>query len=57
MVRGWRRFGASLDWYKITLNQAIGTLGAQAISDRCFAGATEFCSLIVRYPALRMVRL
>ena len=42
------RFGGSLDWYKITINQAIGVLGAQTIANRCFQGATEFCTLIVR---------
>jgi outer membrane receptor protein involved in Fe transport len=44
----WSRFGGSLDYYKITINQAIGVLGAQTIANRCFQGATEFCSLIVR---------
>ena len=42
------RLGGSLDWYKITINQAIGVLGAQTIANRCFQGATEFCGLIVR---------
>jgi outer membrane receptor protein involved in Fe transport len=42
------RLGGSLDYYKITINQAIGTLGAQTIANRCFQGATEFCNLIVR---------
>ena len=42
------RMGASLDYYKITINQAIGVLGAQTIANRCFQGATEFCGLIVR---------
>ena len=42
------RFGMSLDYYKITIDQAIGVLGAQTIANRCFQGATEFCGLIVR---------
>ena len=42
------RMGLSLDYYKITIDQAIGTLGPQTIADRCFSGATEFCGLIVR---------
>ncbi len=42
------RAGLSLDYYKITIDQAIGVLGAQTIANRCFQGATEFCSLIVR---------
>lgn len=42
------RAGLSLDYYKITIDQAIGVLGAQTIANRCFQGATEFCGLIVR---------
>lgn len=38
----------SLDYYKIEIAQAIGTLGAQTIATRCFQGATEFCALITR---------
>jgi iron complex outermembrane receptor protein len=45
------RAGLSLDYYKITIDQAIGVLGAQTIANRCFQGATEFCALIVRSPA------
>jgi outer membrane receptor protein involved in Fe transport len=49
---GWlSRAGLSLDYYKITIDQAIGVLGAQTIANRCFQGATEFCSLIVRNSA------
>ncbi len=48
---GWfSRLGGSLDYYKITINQAIGVLGAQTIANRCFQGAKEFCALIVRNP-------
>ena len=37
---------ASVDYFDIRLNDQIGTLGAQGIVDRCFAGAEEFCDLI-----------
>jgi iron complex outermembrane receptor protein len=40
----------SVDYYDIKIGQAIGTLGAQTIVNRCFQGATEFCSLIDRDP-------
>lgn len=42
------RIRASVDYYDIKIDDAIGTLGQQTIADRCFAGATEFCSLITR---------
>jgi outer membrane receptor protein involved in Fe transport len=38
----------SFDYYDIAVNGAIGQVGAQTIANRCFAGATEFCSLITR---------
>jgi iron complex outermembrane receptor protein len=42
------RIQFSLDYYKIDIEKAIGTLGAQTIATRCFQGATEFCALITR---------
>ena len=42
------RIQFSLDYYKIEIEKAIGTLGAQTIATRCFQGATEFCALITR---------
>ncbi|MDT9600373.1 TonB-dependent receptor [Sphingosinicella rhizophila] len=39
-------FKASVDYFDIKLNGAIGTLGAQQIVNDCFAGATELCSFI-----------
>jgi outer membrane receptor protein involved in Fe transport len=46
---GWLgRLQFSADYYKIEIDKAIGTLGAQTIATRCFQGATEFCSLITR---------
>ncbi len=40
----------SVDYYDIQVDKAIGTLGGQTIANRCFQGATEFCSLITRDP-------
>jgi len=40
----------SADYYKIQVDEAIGTLGGQTVANRCFAGATEFCSLVDRDP-------
>ena len=42
------RIQFSADYYKIDIEEAIGTLGAQTIATRCFEGATEFCGLITR---------
>ena len=36
----------SVDLYEIKLNGAIGSIGAQTLVDRCFSGATEFCSAV-----------
>ena len=38
----------SVDYYDISLDGAISTIGGQTIVDRCERGATEFCSLIDR---------
>ena len=38
----------SIDYYDISVANAIGTLGAQTIATRCYQGATEFCGLITR---------
>lgn len=42
------RLQFSVDYYDIKVAQAIGSLGAQVILDRCQAGATELCPLIAR---------
>jgi outer membrane receptor protein involved in Fe transport len=42
------RIQFSADYYKIEIDDAIGTLGAQTIATRCFEGASEFCGLITR---------
>jgi outer membrane receptor protein involved in Fe transport len=39
---------ASADWFDISLDGAISTLGAQTIVTRCFQGATELCNFITR---------
>ncbi len=40
----------SIDYYDISVDKAIGTLGGQTIADRCNQGALEFCPLITRDP-------
>jgi len=38
---------ASVDWYKISIKDAIGQVGLQQVLDRCFEeNAQEFCDLI-----------
>ncbi|MDR2214660.1 MAG: TonB-dependent receptor, partial [Nevskiaceae bacterium] len=41
---------ATADWFDISLDGAIATLGAQTIVTRCFQGATELCDLVARNP-------
>lgn len=43
-----RGFNASIDYYDIKIDNAIGRLGAQNITDLCGQGDTELCSLIQR---------
>lgn len=38
----------SLDYYSIEINDAISTLAAQDIVNRCESGTTEFCPLVKR---------
>ena len=40
----------SVDYYRIEIGNVISTLGAQNIANRCAAGATDICGLIVRNP-------
>ena len=40
----------SLDWYSISIQDAISQLGPQAIIDNCFAGQAALCALITRDP-------
>jgi outer membrane receptor protein involved in Fe transport len=39
---------ASIDYFDIKIDGAIGAVSAQNIVDRCFQGITEFCSAITR---------
>jgi outer membrane receptor protein involved in Fe transport len=39
---------AAVDYYDIKIKDAIGTVGAQVIVDRCFEGNQQFCSAITR---------
>ena len=50
-------FQASIDWYNIDLDDAIGQIADQEIIDRCFAGATEFCNLIEFAPSGKITRV
>jgi outer membrane receptor protein involved in Fe transport len=50
-----RGFKLSVDYYDISLNGAISTIGGQTIVDRCQSGATEFCSLIDRDPTTNQI--
>lgn len=45
-----RGFAASIDYYEIHIDGAIGSVGAQTIVDRCNQGVTAFCSAITRGP-------
>jgi len=42
------RLRLSVDYYDIKVNDAIGTLGAQTLANRCEEGVTEYCALITR---------
>ncbi|MES2987931.1 MAG: TonB-dependent receptor [Pseudomonadota bacterium] len=41
-------FGASIDYYRIEIEDAISTLSFQRIVDQCFAGDAYLCSQITR---------
>ncbi len=43
-------FTASFDYFDINIKDAIGTVGAQVIVDRCFEGDTAYCAAITRGP-------
>jgi len=43
-------FSVSVDYYDIKIKDAIDSLDAQTIIDRCFDGVTQYCSAIVRGP-------
>ena len=41
-------FTTSIDYYDIDIEGSIGTVAAQSVIDRCFAGETVFCSSLAR---------
>jgi len=43
-----RSFRLSVDYFKISVDGAIATLGAQTLVNRCSSGATEFCPFVER---------
>ncbi|KRA83244.1 hypothetical protein ASD76_04065 [Altererythrobacter sp. Root672] len=44
------RLRLSVDYYDISVKDAIGILGAQTLANRCSEGVSEFCALITRDP-------
>jgi len=49
------RFRMSVDYYNIKVKNAIGTLGAQTLAERCNQGVTQFCALITRDPSTNTI--
>lgn len=47
----WPGFSASVDYWDIKMNGAVGSLGTQLILDQCYLGKTSVCSAITRPPA------
>jgi iron complex outermembrane recepter protein len=41
-------FQAAVDYYDIQIDDAIGSVSAQTIADRCFQGSTDYCAAIIR---------
>lgn len=53
---GWLQgFKASVDYYSISIKQAISTVAPQSIVDFCQAGRTEFCSGVIRDPNTQII--
>jgi iron complex outermembrane receptor protein len=51
-------FQASVDWYEIEINGAVGQLGIQAIVDECFdSPASASCNLVHRDPISNVIVL
>ncbi len=44
-------FSASVDYWRIDINEAIGTIQSQQTFDLCYQGQTQFCSFISPNPA------
>ncbi|MEI9890852.1 MAG: TonB-dependent receptor, partial [Caulobacteraceae bacterium] len=45
-----RGFSASIDYYKVNITNAIGSLSVQQIVNLCYAGNQTACALIVKTP-------
>lgn len=50
-----RGFRASIDYYRISIKQAITTVPAQSIVNFCEEGRTEFCSGVIRDPVTQQI--
>ena len=50
-------FSASVDWYDIDINGALGQLPQQTIVDRCAAGDAALCRFVTRDANNQIVRL
>jgi outer membrane receptor protein involved in Fe transport len=48
-------FSVSLDWYQIKIKDAIGQVGTQNVVNRCFEGETQYCSLVTRDSANKII--
>ncbi len=48
---------ASIDYFDITIDDAIATVSFQQIVNRCFTGAAAFCALVDRDGAGNLVRI
>lgn len=46
---------ASVDYYRIKINQAIATVPSQSIVDFCEDGRTEFCASVIRNPSTGII--
>ena len=46
---------ASVDYYRIKINQAIATVPSQNIVDFCEDGRTEFCASVIRNPSTGII--
>lgn len=45
------KFNASVDYWQIDINQAIGTIQSQQTFDLCYQGLSQFCSFITPNPS------
>ncbi|WP_129790483.1 TonB-dependent siderophore receptor [Sphingosinicella sp. CPCC 101087] len=50
-------FRASVDWFDISLDGAISTLGAQIIRDRCVGGDQALCEFVIRNEAGQLTQI